>query len=220
MAAQRALEEACQKQANVQRWSRVLDEERFSFQAQTQALRVALQADIPNALAQLDQMIAALEGYASTAIPQQQTSTAPQIPEETSAATELPSMARTPPAPPAQRPPIRLPRELIATYRRRPSRARPHGLSRMPPAATARTLPAACPDPCDADAESCWPRLQSRHTYLGDCGASGRQRLVRRIRGRLKAAAYDARAWPFIASDWAAVLALPPGCLVTWTAGA
>jgi hypothetical protein len=229
-AAQRALDEACQKQANVQRWSRVLDEERFSFQAQTQTLRVALQADIPNALAQLDQMIAALEGYASAAIPQQQTSTAPQMPEETSAATDLPSMARTPPAPPA---PGAAQYELL--HARTPSQAirdatpvtapGPHEVVANAASSDSAAVLSACglpQTPCDADAKIVLARgvLQSRHTYLEriDGAAQDDSGWFVGFADDSQAAAYDAlRVADLLAlrPDWAAVLALPPGCLVT-----
>ncbi len=66
-AAERQLEEARQKLANVQRWSRQFDEESFTYQAVAQGMRVAVESDIPNALAKLDNMIAALEAYAAPA---------------------------------------------------------------------------------------------------------------------------------------------------------
>ena len=76
LAAQRRLDEAKQKAAAVQRWSRVLDEEIFSYKAAVQGLDLAVDVDVPRATAQLDNMIAALEAYASSGTPGEQRSTA------------------------------------------------------------------------------------------------------------------------------------------------
>ena len=100
-AAERQLEEAKQKLANVRRWSRLLDEESFSYKGAAQGMSLAVEADVPNALAQLDNMIAALEAYASSAQPSEQRSTAPApIGEDISRPEELASMARAAPPPP------------------------------------------------------------------------------------------------------------------------
>ncbi len=101
--AERLVEEARQKQINVRRWRRVLEEEAFSYQGLSQGLRVALQGDIPHALAQLDNMIAALEAYTAAAPPEEQRSVAPAAADEFAPASkDLPSMARgTPSSSPA-----------------------------------------------------------------------------------------------------------------------
>lgn len=96
--AKRRLEEAEQKQANVGRWGRRLDEEAHSYQAAASGLHQALSLDIPNALAQLDNMLAALEAYAPTAAPQAQGSLAPAG-EEAARAAETPESI-VPPGPP------------------------------------------------------------------------------------------------------------------------
>ncbi len=70
------LEEAQRKQVNVRRWSRRIEEEAFTYQAVASGLGHAVAVDIPNALAQLDHMIAALEAYAASAAPEMQGSTA------------------------------------------------------------------------------------------------------------------------------------------------
>lgn len=72
--AERALEEARQKQAEVRRWTPLFDQECFGYFAAVQKLRTTAQADLPRALAHLDAMIAAIEAYAPT--PQWQGSTA------------------------------------------------------------------------------------------------------------------------------------------------
>ena len=74
--AERQLDEAKQKAANVRRWSRLLDEESFTYKAVAQGLGQAVALDLPNALAQLDNMLTALEAYADTATPQLQRSVA------------------------------------------------------------------------------------------------------------------------------------------------
>lgn len=72
----RRVEEARQKVANVRRWSRRLDEETFTYQAVASGLSQTLAIEIPNALAQLDNMLAALEAYAASAAPEMQGSLA------------------------------------------------------------------------------------------------------------------------------------------------
>jgi len=65
-AAKRRFEEAEQKFANVRRWTRQLEQETFAYKGVAQGLIQVVDADVPNALAQLDNMIAALESYASS----------------------------------------------------------------------------------------------------------------------------------------------------------
>lgn len=72
--AERALEEARQKQAEVRRWTPLFDQESFGYFAAVQKLRTTAQAGLPRALAHLDAMIAAIEAYAPA--PQWQGSTA------------------------------------------------------------------------------------------------------------------------------------------------
>lgn len=89
--AERRLEEARTKQANVRRWSRLLDQESFAYKGVALGMSQAVEVDVPNALAQLDNMVAALEAYASSAAPATTAVTSP---------TEEPaSMARTTPGP-------------------------------------------------------------------------------------------------------------------------
>jgi hypothetical protein len=100
-AAERQLEEAKQKLANVRRWTRLLDEESFSYKAAAQGMNLAVEADVPNGLARLDNMIAALEAYASSAPPSEQRSTVPTpIGEEIGLQEGPASMARAAPATP------------------------------------------------------------------------------------------------------------------------
>lgn len=75
--AERRLEEAKQKQENVKRWTRLLDEESFSYKAVAQGLGQIVDVDVPNALASVANMIVALEAYAAPAAPTQQRSVAP-----------------------------------------------------------------------------------------------------------------------------------------------
>ena len=65
-AAQKRCDEAEQKLANVHRWARQLDQEAFTYKGVAQGLLQMVEADVPHALAQLDNMIAALESYASS----------------------------------------------------------------------------------------------------------------------------------------------------------
>jgi len=74
--AERRLEEARQKMENVRRWRRVLDDESDSYKTVAQGLGAALQTEIPTALAQLDNMVAALEAYATSTAPAHERSTA------------------------------------------------------------------------------------------------------------------------------------------------
>jgi hypothetical protein len=100
-AAERRLEEARQKLANVRRWSRLLDEESFSYKGVAQGMSHAVEVDVPNALTQLDNMIDAIEAYASSAAPSEQRSTvsAPTS-EDTAGPEQFASVARDTPAPP------------------------------------------------------------------------------------------------------------------------
>lgn len=63
-AAQRRLAEAEERCANVKHWTRQLEKESFTYKAAAAGLAHAVEADVPNALARLDRMIAALEAYA------------------------------------------------------------------------------------------------------------------------------------------------------------
>lgn len=97
--AMRRVEEAERKLANVHHWRLRLDEEFFSYQTVASGLSQALAVDIPNALAQLDNMLTALEAYAATGGPEVQGSTAATGMEAAAeAGTELGSMARPAPA--------------------------------------------------------------------------------------------------------------------------
>lgn len=64
--AQRHYDEAVQKVANVRRWIRQFDQETFDYRGAIQGLISMLDGDLPNALALLDNMITALEAYASS----------------------------------------------------------------------------------------------------------------------------------------------------------
>ncbi len=99
-AAERRLEEARAKQASVQRWSRLLDEEVFSYKGIAQGLNQAIEIDVPNALAHLDNMVAALEAYASSP-PGEQRSVAPAaFADNGGPGDATASMARATPLPP------------------------------------------------------------------------------------------------------------------------
>jgi len=235
-AAERQVEEARQKQANVRRWRHLFDDESYSYLGLAQGLRVALQADIPGALAQLDQMIAALEAYATETAPAEQRSVAPGAAGEASGTPgDLPSMARgTPAAPPADGQAYRMLRA------RTPSRAVPDATAvaalEIPwqPVGTADPAGQAALAGCglarmavaDDDkvvvSRAAW---QSARVYL------------ERVRGVVSgdsgwyiggadehaAAAYDGvRAADVLAArpDWRAVLELPAGCLVVFDGAA
>ncbi|MHC4443248.1 MAG: immunity protein Imm33 domain-containing protein [Planctomycetota bacterium] len=66
--AKRRLEESEQKVANVKRWILLLEKEVFSFKGLTKEINQAIDADIPHAVAKLDNMISALESYASVGV--------------------------------------------------------------------------------------------------------------------------------------------------------
>jgi len=67
--AKRRFEEAERKFANVRRWIRQLEEEAFNYEGLVRGMGQAVEADIPNAVAKLDNMIEALESYVSLAPP-------------------------------------------------------------------------------------------------------------------------------------------------------
>ena len=90
-AAQRQLDEAQQKLADVRRWSGLLEKEAFAYKCLVQALSNAVQIEIPNARAQMDNMIDAIEAYAALAPPSAATQPEPS--------TQLPGAAATPSAP-------------------------------------------------------------------------------------------------------------------------
>ena len=88
--AERRMSEARRKCENVKKWTRLLDEEYFSYKAVAQGLGQAMELDVPAALAQLDGMVAALDAYAASY------ETAGERAAETGAAEE--SFARAVPA--------------------------------------------------------------------------------------------------------------------------
>src|SRR5262249_10256710 len=67
--AERRVDEARQKLKNVARWTRQLEVESFSYRAAAGGLHEMCTVDIPRALAQLDEMLNALEAYAGRAAP-------------------------------------------------------------------------------------------------------------------------------------------------------
>ncbi|OPZ97096.1 MAG: hypothetical protein BWY71_01723 [Planctomycetes bacterium ADurb.Bin412] len=62
-AAQRKLELAQQKLANVQRWATRFEKESFDYKGLIQGLMDVAEVEIPNAMAQLDRMVDMLESY-------------------------------------------------------------------------------------------------------------------------------------------------------------
>jgi hypothetical protein len=228
-AAERALEEARQKQASVQRWSRVLDEESFSFAALTQGLRLAIQADIPSALAQLDQMVAALEAYATSAPPPQQVSTALRTGEDATDVVNLPTMARgTPPASAIGVDAYQRLRARTASQAIRDatpvSDDRPHGSNMNSGGVDVSAALAACglpQTPCGADDKIVLARavLHAQHIYLERVSSPAQNDSGWYVgfADETEATGHNAmRAADFLAArpDWAAVLELPAGCLV------
>jgi len=97
---QKRLDEAEQKQTNVRRWIVRLEKETFSYKGVVQGMAQVISADIPQALARLDNIIASLESYVSLAAPAESAklgakSAAPGVARE-----EKPSaMARVPASP-------------------------------------------------------------------------------------------------------------------------
>lgn len=84
--ATRRMEEAEQKAINVKQWGRRIDEEAHNFQGWAAGMKRAVTAEIPAAIAKLDNMLAALEAYAMPAAPQLQTSVAFTTPPDETAA--------------------------------------------------------------------------------------------------------------------------------------
>lgn len=70
--ARRRLEEAQEKFENVRRWMRQLEQETFTYKATAQGLSEVVEAGVPAGLAQLDQMIGALESYAALHAPSEE----------------------------------------------------------------------------------------------------------------------------------------------------
>lgn len=99
-AAERALEEARHKQAEVRRWSRLFEQEAFNYAGAVQRLRTATQGGLPRALAHLDAMIEAIEAYGDTPEIQRQRS---EIVESSVAAfeDETPMSRSVPPGEPS-----------------------------------------------------------------------------------------------------------------------
>ena len=93
--AQKKLEEAYEKLANVRRWIPIMEKEAFSYQGLVQGLGNAIETEIPNACAQIDRMIDSLEAYLALATPVDESVTIAtpetdiQVPEE-----KLPSLGR------------------------------------------------------------------------------------------------------------------------------
>jgi hypothetical protein len=67
--AEAAVEEAETKLANIKRWKRLLEREAILYRGECQRLARALEAECPEALANLDKMIEALERYVKLAAP-------------------------------------------------------------------------------------------------------------------------------------------------------
>jgi len=78
MLATRRVQEAEQKMANVKRWSRQLEKEFHLYRGGVQRLGTSILADVPNALAKLDRMAMALDGYINLGAPSEVTSTVEQ----------------------------------------------------------------------------------------------------------------------------------------------
>jgi hypothetical protein len=76
--AQRRLVEAEEKIANIKRWGRQLEKEAQIYKGSVQRLGTTVTADIPVAIAKLDRMSIALQGYVSLATPGEVASTADQ----------------------------------------------------------------------------------------------------------------------------------------------
>ena len=67
--AQRLMDEAETKIANVKRWTRLLDREVPLYKGHCQKLGRVVEGDLPRALIKLDRMVAALEKYVSVQAP-------------------------------------------------------------------------------------------------------------------------------------------------------
>jgi hypothetical protein len=98
--ATRRLEEARQKVGNVRRWNLKIDQEAYAYQAVAGGLSQMLGADVPNALARLDGMLAALEAYAAVGPVELQTSEVGAGEGAATGAAGVGSMARTAPVAP------------------------------------------------------------------------------------------------------------------------
>jgi hypothetical protein len=237
-AAERALEEARRKQESVRRWSRVLDEESFAFQAHTQPLRLMLQADIPTALAQLDQMIVALEAYATPGPPQEQVSTAVLSGGE-AIEDHLPTMARAPANASGMavdvyhklraRTPSQAIRDATPVSEASADGAKMNiaGLD-MPSDLSATLAGRGLPQTrCGGDEKVVLARavLQARQVYLERAASAGQPDSGWYVgfADETEAAGHEAmRVADLVAArpDWAAVLALPAGCVVTFDGSA
>jgi hypothetical protein len=68
--AKQRLEEAEQKLKNVQRWERVFEDEVLEYKGQVYPLSRTIESELPNAIAQLDRMITALESYTALSVPE------------------------------------------------------------------------------------------------------------------------------------------------------
>ncbi len=68
--AERELEEADTKIANVKRWTRLLEREVLLYKGQCQGLSHAVEGELPRALGRLERMIVALEKYVRLAAPE------------------------------------------------------------------------------------------------------------------------------------------------------
>ncbi len=67
--AQRRLDEAETKLANIKRWGRVLEREVILYKGHCQQLSRAVEGEVPGALIRLDKMVAALEKYVQIQAP-------------------------------------------------------------------------------------------------------------------------------------------------------
>lgn len=74
----RRMAEAEQKMAAVKKWGRQLEKEFQIYKGSVQRLGTAVMSDVPNAIARLDRMLIALEGYVNLGTPSEVTSTAEQ----------------------------------------------------------------------------------------------------------------------------------------------
>jgi len=93
--AQSRLLEARQKMDNIRRWRQQLEQESFTYKGLVQGLARAVQADVPNARAEMDRMIIALESYAALAPPRDATpATGAPYPDAATRAEQIPSMVR------------------------------------------------------------------------------------------------------------------------------
>ena len=97
-AAQRKLQEAQQKLEKVKKWVCQLEHEVFSYKGAVQGLANAVSLEIPNANAQIDRMIDALESYTTLAPPSEAPAAPATLsPQGTARAEQLASMTRPPP---------------------------------------------------------------------------------------------------------------------------